>query len=85
MTVETDEWVTLGVIAAVCLLVVLVPAGSLDVFLVLTLIAILVVRTLAGLSASDTVTTSLDGFIAAGLVVFAAIVLQRVFDILAVG
>lgn len=83
MTLEINEWVALGVVASISLLLVLLPGGSLGVFLVLALIALLVIRALAGLSAPGTTNTVLDAFIAGGLIVFVGIVLRRVFDILA--
>lgn len=83
MTLDMDEIVALSTVALTVLLVVVVPPGNLEVFAILVLIGVLVVRALAGPYASVATNTRVDGFIAAGLVAFAVIVLDRVFEVLA--
>lgn len=82
MTLEVDEGVTLAVVALTSLLLVAVPPRSAQVFLVLVLIGLLVVRALTDLYAPAETTHGLDGFIGLGLVAFGVIVVRQVFEIL---
>lgn len=85
MNLEVDETVALVVVLMVSLLLVVVPAGSGEVLLVLVLIGLLVVRALAHMYAPAETTSGLDGFIGVGLVAFGLIVVRRVFEILIAG
>lgn len=62
--------------------VVLVSGGRLDLYVVLALIGLLVLRELLGAYASERLTSRLSVFIFVGLLAFTYIVVQRVREIL---
>lgn len=62
--------------------VVLVTGGRLDLYVVLVLIGLLVLRELLGAYASRRLTSRLSVFIFVGLLAFTYIVVQRVREIL---
>lgn len=64
--------------------VVLVSGGRLDLYVVLLLIGLLVLRELLGAYASRRLTSRLSAFIFVGLLAFTYIVVQRVREILSV-
>lgn len=64
--------------------VVLVTGGRLDLYIVLGLIGLLVLRELLGAYASRRLTSRISAFIFVGLLAFTYIVIERVREILSV-
>ncbi|MDX1612147.1 MAG: hypothetical protein R3185_07240 [Candidatus Thermoplasmatota archaeon] len=77
-----EEIATLSVVGFISALMILVPAARMEVFTILGLIGLLVVRALAGPYARAETNHRIDGFVGLGLVVFVAFVLNRVFEVL---
>lgn len=79
---RSEEVLGLAMAVWTSLLLLVVPAGSADVFVILLLIGLLVARALVGPYAAAGTNVRVDAFIALGLVVFAVFVVRRVYDVL---